>query len=271
MKADLVHSLLAASMVKPSLLAVWHEAPGALSRFDVQPEEFDLAALRRFAGLAFKVKHNALRGPYANTFRLLNLSGLEIEMFAEYACACSAQGVELAKNNEERARLLLQFIGKWHRPDLPVHALIWDMARHEQAVNELDASTEGRSEVPARQDAHSPMNLDSKVCRRGGMRFHELRHHPLEILAAMSVPTPDLTAFEMDTHLLAYWRAPDSSSVQLVELDEFGFVILQSADGSHSLRELATLVGIGRPQWPYMVELARQLVQAGLLFNQTRA
>lgn len=269
MRADLVHSLLAASMVKPSLLADWHDAPGALSRFDVRPEEFDLAALRRFSGLAFKVRHNALRGPYANTFRLLNLSGLEIEMFAEYACECSAQGVELAHNNEERARMLLQFIGKWHRQDLPAHALIWDMARHEQAVGELDASSEGRSEVPARPDAHGPMNLESKVSRRGAMRFHELRHSPLEILDAMRVPAPDLTALEMGRHLLAYWRAPDSTSVQLVELDEFGFVILQSADGSHSLRELAKLVGIGRPQWPYVVEMARQLVQAGLLSNET--
>ncbi|UUZ52188.1 DUF692 domain-containing protein [Massilia sp. H-1] len=49
MKAALVHSLLAAGLVKPNLLRTWGEAPAALSRSDLPPEPFDLQALRQFA------------------------------------------------------------------------------------------------------------------------------------------------------------------------------------------------------------------------------
>lgn len=268
MKAALVHSLLAAGLVKPNLLRTWGDAPAALSRSDLPSEPFDLQALRQFAGLAFKVRHNPLRGPYANTFRLLSLCGLEITLFSDYACACAEQGLALAAQNEERARLLVQFIDQWHNPALPAHALLRDMARHEQAVSELERADAVAGAPQGQAAAPGP---DSKLCPRGAMRLQESRYHPLAILAAMRVPTPDFSTLNTGSHLLAYWRAPASPSVQLVELDAFGFALLQYADGSRSLRELGALLGIGRARRAGMLALAQQLVQAGLLATDATA
>lgn len=268
MRADLVHSVLAAGMAKPSLLAAWQDAPEALSRFDVCPESFDLVALRQFAGLAFKVRHNALRGQYGNTFRLLRLVGLEIELFADYACACSKHGLELAAQNEARARALVQFIGTWHSPSLPQHVLLWDMVRHEHAVSELEACRQGPDAAQPRRDAASRLTLESKLHRCGAMRFQEFRHNRLDILAAMHNPMPDLASLETGAHRLVHWLPHAASAVQLVELDEFGFAMLQAADGQCSLGEFATLLNLRRSRRPQLLDLAHQLVQAGLLAGE---
>ncbi|UUZ52190.1 hypothetical protein LP419_21450 [Massilia sp. H-1] len=88
----------------------------------------------------------------------------------------------------------------------------------------------------------------------------------------MRVPTPD---FQQPEHrvppagLLA--GAEASPSVQLVELDAFGFALLQYADGSRSLRELGALLGIGRARHAGMLALAQQLVQASLLATEATA
>ncbi|UUZ46591.1 hypothetical protein LP420_21980 [Massilia sp. B-10] len=109
-----------------------------------------------------------LRGPYANTFRLLSLCGLEITLFSDYACACAEQGLALAAQNEERARLLVQFIDQWHNPALLKHALLRDMARHEHAVSELERADDVAGAPQGQAAAPGP---DSKLCPRGAMRL----------------------------------------------------------------------------------------------------
>ncbi|UUZ52189.1 hypothetical protein LP419_21445 [Massilia sp. H-1] len=115
------------------------------------------------------MRHNPLRGPYANTFRLLSLCGLEITLFSDYACACAEQGLALAAQNEERARLLVQFIDQWHNPALlsctPCCAT-W------RATSTPSASWSGPMTWPsAPQGQAAAPGPDSKLCPRGAMRL----------------------------------------------------------------------------------------------------
>ena len=134
MTARQVHAVLAAGVDDPALLAGWEQDPERLRAHGI--ETIDLDAIRKFAGLTAKVRHNLLRDDLPLTFRLLNVAGLEIEVFAAYA----AVRRKFAATTAERIRDLVAFLDGWVDRERREHVLLWDLIRHEAAIGAVRAS-----------------------------------------------------------------------------------------------------------------------------------
>jgi hypothetical protein len=261
MKAALVHSVVAGGVNDPGRLALWSADPQTLRALGVDPASLDLMALRGFAGLTLKVRHNGLRDAFLHTFRLLNVSGLEIEIFAEYALARAVTRSALADTNEARAQDLIDFIEHWHDPRQATHALLWDLVRHEHALLQLGQPT---AAAPATNPPSRP--TPRSVPRvRGAVRLHEMRHDPRAIVQAVRQRVPALDSIPASPCALCYWRPEGKSSVHIVELDAFGFVAMQAANGCRSVADMSTALGLGRRPPARVLRLLVQLRDAGLL------
>ena len=138
MNASRIHAVIAAGLDNPQLLARWRREPELLRDCGVDPREFDLEALWKFAGLTAKVRHNGLRAELPLTFRLMNVAELEIEVFASYASFHASEGGQRYANNvESRTQYLLAFLERWLDFERREHALVWDMIRYELALTRL--------------------------------------------------------------------------------------------------------------------------------------
>src|SRR5438067_124802 len=113
MNARNVQAVLAAGVQSPDLLSKWQADPTFLRSKGIDPATIDLAALRKFAGLSIKVKHNGLRFDLPLTFRLMSLAEMDIGIFSAYATYCAANGHRLAKTSAERACDLISFLESW--------------------------------------------------------------------------------------------------------------------------------------------------------------
>src|ERR1051325_1267801 len=144
MIAGQVHAVIAAGLKEPGLLARWKQEPETLRECGVDPDAIDLEALWKFAGLTTKVKHNGLRADLPLTFRLLNIAGLEIEIFGAYAAFHA--GKSFGPTVQERIDELSYFLEQWLDFDKREHALLWDLIRHEAALarlRKLETTTDG--------------------------------------------------------------------------------------------------------------------------------
>ena len=267
MNAALVHAVLAMGVHDPRRLAEWATDPQALRALGVDPASLDLQALRHFSGLSLKVRHNGLRDAYPHSFRLLDVAGLEIELFAAYALDHAVSGAPLALTNEARAQALIDFIRSWHDPRLPTHALLWDLLRHEQALSQLAHADAVVPEPPfARQTRPTASGVPHL---RGTVLLHELQYDPHAVVATLRQQVPDLDSTLPSPCALCYWRPPGAAAVSLVQLDVFGHAVLQAADGLRSVAEIAAELGLSRRvsgRVPARVlELLGQLQDAGLL------
>src|SRR5947209_19627158 len=131
MMASRFHAIIAAGLENPDLLARWNERPELLRSYGVDPAAFDLGAIRKFAGLSAKVRHNGLRFHLPLTFRFLSLNGLEIEIFADYALHQAREGKPYASNTEERIVELVHFLLAWLDVNKPEQSLVWDLVRRD--------------------------------------------------------------------------------------------------------------------------------------------
>jgi hypothetical protein len=130
MKANKVHAVIAAGLQSPELINLWRGDPNLLRNCGIEPESFDFYALQKYAGLTTKVRHNGLRLDLPLTFRLLNVAGLEIELFSAYATFRAASGIGYADTTAGRAQDLLAFMEQWLDFDRHEHVLLWDIMRH---------------------------------------------------------------------------------------------------------------------------------------------
>ena len=270
MNASRVHAVIAGGVGDPRWLARWATEPEALRVLGVDPSELDLKALRGFAGLALKVRHNGLRSAFGQTFRLLHVAGLEIEVFADYAMALASSRTPLARTDLERARNLVDFIEAWHQPAIIEHALLWTVVRHELALLELtqqedDAVAGQRASAHDLKASPSPTQV-SRLHLRGAVRLQELAHDPGEIARMLGAADPQLGAIAPGARSLCYWRESPACAVRIVELDEFGYAALKAAEAGWSVAALCVSIGVS-PRVPRVVRsLLGQLQQAGLLF-----
>lgn len=262
MNAAQIHAVIAAGAADPRRVVRWASDPAAMRAVGVEPGSLDLGALRRFGGLAMKVRHNGLRDAWRGTFRLLDVAGIEIELFADYALAVAERGRGLAVGDEARARDLLEFIAGWPGGGQPAGRLLWDLVRHEQTLFELARIEPPPLPAAATQTRPTPDSL-ALVC--GLVQLHEMRHDPIEIVAALRARDPVLNGLVAGRRLFAYWRPQGESATQRVELDEFGFAALQAADGQRSVAELCVALGLARRPPPRALALLAQLGAAGLL------
>lgn len=257
MNARTVHAVLAAGVEDPTLIERWRAEPALLAAYGIAPDAIDLDGLRKFAGLAVKVRHNGVRTSLPATFRLLSVAGIEIEVFAAYAADRAARGVGYATTTEERAADWIEFLSRWLDPRTPLHAILWDLVRHERAL--AAPAAEPEPGAPRRSGRGAVPRI------RGRIDLHELSCDPREVAEALwtSAPRVDqLAALQRETYL-CYWRP--GSELHVVELDVASHALLSHVDGARTIGALhRALGGTGRPSAGFR-RVVDQLVEIGLI------
>ncbi len=248
-----LHAVMAAALQNPELIARWEEHPSQLLEFGIEPETVDLSSLRKFSGLAIKVRHNALRADLPCTFRLMSVAEMDIELFAAYAVHLSVRGESIASTDARRAEMLVKFLGEWLNRRQPTRQLLWDVIRHEYSMMYL---RDAPPPIVHRRDA------TPRIC--GTLLLHDMRCDPREAEFNLRQPVPQLDEIDMSERFFGYWRADATSGVAVVELDEFAYYTLCCTDG-RSLEDLSVaLTGKRRPTRTFMRSL-EQLRDAGLV------
>jgi hypothetical protein len=261
MSARQVHAVIAAGVENPSLLARWEKEPEHLRDRGVDPATIDLDALRKFAGLTVKVRHNGLREELPLTFRLMNVAGLEIEVFSAYAASRAAEGRGYAPTTEGRTLDLIAFLERWLDRERREQALLWDMIRHEHALARL-AKAPPSPACAANGRAPSAASVP-RLC--GAIVLHEMQSDPREVAAALRQSRPPLGEIALELRYLCYWRPGGASEIDIVELDAFGFYALSLVDGARSAADLSEAMGGKRRPARAFLRLLGELGAAGLL------
>jgi hypothetical protein len=264
-----VHAMTAAAVENPALIAQWRAEPELLRAYGVEPSTVDLDALWKFAGLTIKVRHKALRDQLPATFRMIGLAGLEVELFAAYASEHAARGVPFPATTEARAADLMTFLGGWLDRSDSVHALLWDVIRHERALTRLGRSAPavGSSpNLPSPLHVTRPPPTASAVPRvLGEIVRHEMTSDPRAVTSALNAPTPELAAIPRTPGFLCYWRADGSPQVAILRLDELGYYALGLVDGVRTAAGVYLgLGGKGRPHATFL-RLLGELATLGVI------
>lgn len=256
-----VHSVLAAAMADPVLLERWRREPSSIAASGNGASAIDLTKVWRFSGLVTKVRYSDLRSNLPVTFRMLDAAGVSIELFAAYAP--TAAGLRKAGLNSKSAKLdaFMNFLDGWLDRTSPVHTLLWDMIRHESAIFHVQTSAAGRSDAPP-----SAISAGSVPVRRAGAVVHELTCNPVEaarIVRAGGAPA----SVPQEDHKFCYCASQDGAQIQIIEIDALAGFLLDSADGSTTVSEIAgLLLQCGITLEPEdLVDSIGTLVTAGLL------
>jgi hypothetical protein len=223
-----VHSIVAAGLADPRLLARWAADAGALAKLGIVPEEFDVGALRKFAGLTTIVRHNGLRQDLPRTFQLLSEARIEIDLFADYAVHLADAERRLAPGAAARAAEFAEFIGHWIDPGRPAHLLIHDVVRHEVAILLLGADAVAPS-AQRGPPCTAAVCADTIAAVRGVILLRDFHFDPR---SADPEPMPDRL-------MLGYWRASATDPLLILELDTFTYELLRRAGGTVSVAKLA--------------------------------
>jgi hypothetical protein len=265
MNASRIHSVIAAALADPGLLDRWQREPEALRRYGVDPERLDLASLHKFSGLALKIRHNGLRADFPLTFRLLSVSGLEIDLFAAYASHLAAQGQASSRSVERKADDLLAFLETWRSSGGLHHALLYDVLRHERALMHLSrcqpAIDDGATSAPG---CAAPR--PGAVPRiRGMVVLHEMGCDPRDLAATLRTRSPRLEEVALSPVHLCYWRSPAELAIHVLELDELGFFLLSAANGTRTVADLGHALGAGRRASAPLLDALARLGELGVL------
>jgi len=271
MSAIQVHSVVAAGLADPALLARWRQDPELLRGHGVDPAELDLVALWKFAGVALKIRHNGLRTDHPMTFRLLSVTGLEIEVFASYATFRACAGRPHPTTNEQRAEEFVVFLDHWLDPGRREYALLWDLIRHERALCRL-----GRTGVTSPDPVATDMRSPSKLCAAsvprilGEVVMHEMRCEPAELVARLKDRSPRLEKVRLGPRQFCYWRGSAAPELRILELDELGYYLISFVDGKRTVSQLSRMLGARRPA-PQFLRALSDLAGVGVLTFGQRA
>jgi len=267
MTARQVHALLAAGLENPGLISIWKQEPGRLRRYGVEPESLDLSLLWKFAGLTAKVRHNGLRDKAPMTFRLLNVAGLEIEVFAAYASRCAEEGRRFAATTSERMRDLMAFLDQWLDRKKLVDVLLWDLIRHENAIAQLtEQPVTGAETVRAGVSPRRKLAGRSVPHVYGRLHLCEMQCDPRAVVATLRESKPDLDRIGLGSRCVGYWRPDGASHIRILELDELGYYALNLIDGVNAAMEIDhALGGSGRTLRRGFLRLLGQMEAAGII------
>jgi hypothetical protein len=259
MTARQVHAVIAAGLENVSLVDRWQEEPERLREQGIDPAAIDLTALRKFAGLTVKVRHNQLREDLPLTFRLMNVAGLEIEVFSAYAAFRAPHG--FAATTGQRMLDFMAFLEAWLDCKRREHAMLWDLIRHEHALARL---TKEVASTATDADRRGP-SARSLPRVSGAIVLHEMQCDPRQVAAALELSRPALDGVAFGSRNVCYWRPGSAAEVHIIELDDFGFCALSLVDGVRSVADLSeAMVGKRRPR-PVFLRLLGQLGAAGIL------
>ena len=263
MKANKVHAVIAAGLQSPELINLWRGDPNLLRNCGIEPESFDFDALQKFAGLTTKVRHNGLRLDLPLTFRLLNVAGLEIELFSAYATFRATSGIGYADTTAGRAQDLLDFMEHWLDFDRREHVFLWDMMRHELALTNL-ANLKPTSSRPEPSPAMKiPRSADVPRIR-GTITLVEMRSDPRVVGAVLQEKAPRLNEVEFGTFNFCYWRG-EAAAINVLQLDELGFCLLTLIDGATATKTLSRTITGENKTSRVIVNALGQLAELGII------
>ena len=267
MTARLVHSVMAAGLENPELIARWRHDPRLLAERDVELTGLDLDGLRKFAGLAAKIRHNGVREKLPLSFRLMSVARLEIEVFAAYAADRSRNGLRYAASVDDKTRDLVAFLGRWLDRGNPHHCLLWDLARHEQTLDALGRQPQVPLAGPTKVAAPKAAKLAAATTPRiaGEIVLHEMTCEPNAVAACLYESRPRLDDLEIGPRLFCYWRPGEAGAIQILQLDAFGYYLLGLVDGLKSVADLSAALGCGRRPTRQFLQALRQMASAGVL------
>jgi len=271
MKASKVHAVVAAALESPALITRWQREPQGLRDAGIEPESLNLDALGKFAGLTAKVKHNGLRADFPLTFRLLNVAGLEIELFSAYASYCATSGKRFAATAAGRVQDLMGFMEHWLDFNRHEHVLLWDLMRHESALTTL-------GNVNA-ADAHPPVSRDSKARVKradatprvqGTIILREMHSNPQFVGKLLQKKAPPLHEVELNSYHFCYWHKEGGEEIDILELDELGYYLLALIDGATSVATLSRMIGGGSKSSKVILRALGQLAELGIISGVRR-
>lgn len=263
MSAGQVHAVIAAGLQDPALIARWRQEPELLRHCGVDPAVVDLDALWKFAGLTTKVRHNGLRGNLPLTFRLLNVAGLEIEIFASYASFRAAERKSYANTSEARSQDLLMFLEHWLDFDNPAHVLLWDLMRHEMTLAQLRKICQNIEETADHSPAQARLRASTLLRVNGELALHQMRSDPRVIEKLLHRKRPNLREASLEDHYLGYWRR--SNEVFVLQLDELAFYLLSLIDGKRSIADVSYLINRRRRPDAGLLHALGELASIGII------
>jgi hypothetical protein len=254
-----VQSAIAAALADPHRLHEWIEEPRLLERYGIDATAIDLSALADFAGLSEKVRHNQCREHLELTFRLLRLSGMEVEFFRRYAPTSRQRRRQGLTTVPDRLEGLAAFVAEWAQQGDSGRTLVRDVLWHEYVIAVLrNAQGPATTEGVGSADPHvTPLHDGRLVVRRTTC-------NPFQVTEALRAREPDLGAIERGTWTYVYHRAP-AGTIRVMEVEDGVAELLLAADGRSSVEEIADrLFGSGE-----LVDSLRstfdELVRLGLL------
>lgn len=228
--ARAVHFALAACVADPRRLARAAAQPPAARPTALR--ELDLDSLADFTGLTEKVRHNQVRGDLQMTFRLLGLTGQEIELFRDYAPVSLQRRARRLISPAERIDGLVEFTETWAGSD-PQRCLVRDLLRYEHTVAAF------RRDTTLLADADVPRALepDSVPTKHGSAVTVEATCDPLQVVNVLRSRTPDLSRIERRPQVLVYLRIP-SARFRVLEVESGALALLAAVDDMSDVREL---------------------------------
>jgi hypothetical protein len=264
MTARRVHAVLAAGLENPALIGRWRDDPRALTGQGEELGKLDLDSLRKFAGLAAKIRHNGIREKLPLTFRLMSVAKLEIDVFAAHAEDRARKGERFAPAIDDKIRDLVAFLGTWLDLDDVHHCLLWDLVRHEQALAELSQPPDAASTGAVAAGA-TRVTAGSRPRINGQTILYEMRSDPDAVRDRLYQSAPRLDDIDLGIKFFCYWRPDGADAIQILQLDELGYYLLGLIDGVRSVADLSAELGCGRrPGRPFLHAL-QQFAANGIL------
>jgi len=257
-----VHSVLAAGMADPELLENWCSDPSTAATLSAHAAEIDFEQVRRFSGLVTKVRYSDLRSNFPATFRLLDGAGLSIELFASYAPRAAALSKAGLNSKSDKLAALLEFLNGWLVLEDPVHALVWDVIRHEGAIFQIQTNA-GRSGRPA---VIAEVTRDSTPVRSAGAVMHCMTCNPVEAVRVVRTHG-SLDSIPREPAVYAYCATVREGQIRIIGIDELCAFLMEAADGTGTIAELAERLresGVDL-ETEELIDAVRGLVRAGLL------
>jgi hypothetical protein len=263
--AALMHAVVATGLTDPDRLREWSQRPASLTALGVDPSAMDLDTLADFAGLAEKVRHNACRTDLQLTFRLLLLTGLEIELFREYAPRSLARRRRGLTSGPHRREGLVEFVAEWASGDDPVRRIIYDVLRHEDiaaTVRELtDASVPGGTPSGGSVVEPGPQAVPR---HRGYVAVHRMNCDPRQVGDVLRDRDPDLGRIVTGPRTFVYhWVT--AGPLRMVEVDDGLGELVRWVDGRTTVAGIRHRLLAGNGSDGAIVAVLTQLSELGLI------
>ena len=239
MTAQYAHTIIAAGVSDPQLLAQWRRDPAALSRLGVDPNALNIEALWKFAGLITKIRHNSLRSDLPLTFLALNCTGLEIEIFANYSLRHTALKAAKPNSNEEKSNSLVKFLECWLNLTIPDHALIWDIIRHEHALSQTYHLVPDTQQKQFNIGESCEVEAYAIPVIQGSLLTYRMSFDLKTLVERFQRRPVDLSGLEPGEFFTGYWWSGEGSQINLLDLDALGFYMLSMIDGTNSIKSIA--------------------------------